>query len=305
MDCHAFVTTCKKEVNLIILAIPVVLAYILLSTIAVLAATDTFDVNVNISSFAQITVLPINFTWTGLNPGSDGTTYNFSVTNTGSMNLTNVYISSDALSDEAENPLGSGSAQYYAAAGLILVENETGGGQFYHVGRQEWNISDILADEVLDLAEATSNFAHGFYRNATTGDFLWKLENGSANYCNNTGTVFKILRQPENTTQTYRDFSTGTVDSATFGTQGTNWATHTLAVGALNGYCVATYKDCDRIYIYKYDKSGTFPACSNSSYLSSQTLVIGEKMEFKLYPSIPRGMPAGDTITGTITITAS
>ena len=280
-------------------------ALLLISSSAFAATTtDTVTVNVNVSATASISVQPSSVSWTQLSPGSNGAAQQIVVKNIGSVNVSNIYISASTTTEETTNPLGSGDASKYAAAGLIMVQNDSST-QYYHAGRLEWNITTPLAGEVLDLAVGTTNWGRGWYRNSTGNNYLWKVENGTDGVCNNTGTVIKIKTDPENTTTLNSDLSVGTV-SATFETAGTDWGVASFASGPLAGYCVAAYKNCDRIYIYKYDMEfANSAACSNKAYARTANLVPGEEFSMNLVAAVPEGFPAGDAAAGTITITAN
>ena len=267
---------------------------------------DNITVNVNINATAIISVLPTNISWSQLPVGADGQVYNVTIKNSGSVNVTNLYVIVNTISIETENPLLSGNASYYAASGLIKIRNETESEMFYDLGRLEWNLSEILTNENLDLSAGVTNFGHGWYRNSTGNEYLWKVENGSNGWCNTTDTVFKIKMDPENATQESRDLSFGTKTDSSPTASG-NWSFHSLnASEPLPNYCVAVHYTCEKIYLYKYDKSSPFDTCSNSAYLTTEELAPGEKWDkLRVKPSIPQGFPGGDTSTSIIMFYAS
>ncbi|NOQ37838.1 hypothetical protein GQ472_03025 [archaeon] len=286
----------------------IVLAIIVLALITgpmTFAADDTLTVNITISSVGAIVVLPNTFTWT-LNPGEDSAAgvSNITIRNTGSLNVTNMYLDTSTDADESTNPLPTGTASAYSAAGMIFVRNSTNA-TYYHAGRLEWNISSILAGEVLDLNSATENFGHGWYRNASGNEYLWKVENGTDGYCNTTGTVFEIKTVPENVTDFNRDLSS---DLSTCGAVSTGiWGSFVCTDGPLAGYCIATASTCDKIYIYKYNYNATYGGglCGNLAYIREDDLVPGAEDYIVIHASIPYGMPAGETALGTLTLIAS
>ena len=84
-----------------------------------------------------------------------------------------------------------------------------------------------------------------------------------------------------------------------------NWSLFSFTSGPLEDYCVAAYRLCDRIYIYKFDKTTQLSGCANSNYLTQETLVPGNVLRFKAYASIPQGFPGGDTATSVMTFYAT
>jgi uncharacterized protein (UPF0333 family) len=287
---------------LLVLALVLAIPAFTIPTVLSAETNDTITVNVTISAYAQITVLPTSITWTQ-NPNTDGTTYNVTIKNTGSVNLSQIYVSSNTTGDETTNPIPAGVASEYSASGFIFIKNSTATAP-YHVGRQEWNLSDVLSGETLNLAGATEKWGHGWYKNVSSGNYLWKVENGTDGYCNDTNTVFKIKTLQENSTTQQRDLSSG-LATESFGTAGVNWATFTFTDGPLSGYCLATYKDCDRIFIYKYDQSSAYPTCSAVQYLRAGVLVPGVEASAWVFASVPQGIPAGETALSILTFVAT
>ncbi|MCK5042862.1 MAG: hypothetical protein KAJ20_03870 [Candidatus Aenigmarchaeota archaeon] len=290
-----------KKIFILQLISAIIVLALIMSPVTFADADTNLTVNITINSVGAIVVLPNAFTWS-LDPGADSSTANVIIQNTGSANLTNIYLDTSTDADESTNPLPTGVASAYSAAGLIFVKNSTND-TYYHAGRIEWNISSILAGEVLDLASATETFAHGWYRNASGNEFLWKVENGTDGYCNTTATVFKIKTAPENTTDLNRDLSTG-LSTCGAVTQGT-WGSFACTDGPLANHCVATASTCDKIYIYKYNYNSTYAACGNRAYIRSADLIPGAEDFMVIHASIPYGIPAGETALGTLTLMAT
>ncbi|MBW6461432.1 MAG: hypothetical protein K0B07_00060 [DPANN group archaeon] len=287
---------------------PLALAIILLTLIngPITFAVDTNDtvtVNINISAVGTIVVSPNVINWTLLQPGSNGASEYIIIKNTGSVNVSGIYMTTDTITVESTNPLPTADVTAYSAAGLIFVKNSTDSAHS-HAGRLEWNLSSILTGEELNINENTNAFAHGWYRNSTGNEYLWKVENGTDGVCNNTGTIFQISSIPENDTTLNRDITVG-ASTCTTVTPGTTWGTFTCSTGPLVGYCIATANTCDKIYLYKYDMSSQFPNCDNSGSLITDNLIPGSEDAISIYASVPNGIPYGDTTSGTLTIVAS
>ncbi len=291
-----------KKISILQLILAIIVLALIMSPMT-FAADDTLTVNITISSVGAIVVLPNTFTWT-LNPGEDSNigVSNITIKNTGSLNITNMYLDTSTVTDESTNPLPTGVSGSYSAAGMIFVRNSSDA-TYYHAGRLEWNISSILAGEVLDLASATEAFGHGWYRNASGNEYLWKVENGTSGLCNNTGTTFEIKTVPENITDLNRDF---TSDTTTCGAVSTGtWGSFACTDGPLANHCIATASTCDKIYIYKYNYNSTYAACTNRAYIRETDLVPGDEDYMIIHASIPYGMPAGETALGTLTLIAT
>ena len=274
---------------------------------------DTFNITVNISVITQVTVLPTSLSWTQLAPGANGEVQNVSLRNTGTTNLSSFYASPNTITMEATNPLETGDPTAYAATGFMIVANETAGSPYYHLGRLEWNLSKALAGEIFP-AVLEPSWSHGWYRNSTGDEYLWLLMNGTDGTCNaSSGVTFQIKTAPENDTALKRDHTTEKTNNVCGGaynapTSDESWGVFTCgdtAANPLNGYFVATYYDCTKIYIYYYDRTTTFPGSTTVPFLWNETVVPGKETFMNLIAALPRGVPAGDTQEGTITITAS
>jgi hypothetical protein len=286
----------------------VVLVLLVLSTTSapgVFAANDSIIINVTITQFTQISVLPDSITFADLLPGGESGYINVSVKNIGSANVTVIYVYTSTIADEATSPLGSGNASSYASTGFIFLQNSTAENHT-HAGRLEWNLSNILQNETLDLDSGTTQFIHGFYRNASYGDYLFKVENGSAGLCNNSGAAMKIIDTPENGSTQHRDFSTeSTTADNTIDASNQYWGIFSFTAGPLLDHCVAVDSGCTKIFIYKYDQRSNFTGCDNDASFDTTTLTPGNEINGTLYASIPQGTPQGQAIVGTLTINAA
>ena len=280
---------------------------------------DTMTLEVNISEQAAIEVLPTSIFWEDLSPGSNGTASvrNISIKNTGSTNLTNFYIDVNTGVIENESPIGTGNISYYAASGFMLFRNESTNLEYKHLGRLEWNLSEVMDTEVLNLGAGVVKYGHGWYKRADGNEYLWKVENGSAPtgnevdaWCNRSDTTFTIKLNPENISSYNRDFTVATESSSSPDANNKLWSIFSFSDtrNPLHGQCVAVYYDCTRIYIYKYDMNATsdFNDCASAAYISTEVLVPGDTIDkLKIKPSIPQGTPAGNATASTLTIIAS
>lgn len=297
----------KSKLGFVYLTAFAVLAFLSTAQFVNAVENATVTVNINISSVGAIIVIPNSLSWTtgnlgSLSPASDSGVSYLIIKNVGSVNVSNIFMNASTIADESSNPLQTANASFFSAAGLVMVKNATDT-SYSHAGRLEWNLSTILMNEsVGDLTEITK-FSHGWYRNASGNEYLWTLKNGTNGFCNNSNTLFDIKLYPENQTNLNRDI---TVDKAvcTHGAANANWGTFTCT-GPLLGQCIATASTCNKIYIYKYyDSLADYPTCGNSNYLRKGTIVPGDEAAFTVIASVPKGTPAGDAKTGTLTIMA-
>jgi len=273
---------------------------------------DNMTLDINISQISSMEVLPGENAWFNTDPGGNGTIMNLTIKNSGSTNMSGIYMSVNTYWIETDNPLGKGNVSKYAASGFIVIRNETETLEYFPLGRLEWNLTEIMDTEVLNLGAGVTKWAHGWYRLSNGNEYLWKLENGTqtggnnlGSWCNTTDTNLVIKLNPENGTSYNRNLAvavaTGSTDYAN-----ENWTFFYFSSGPLKGRCAAAYYDCTRIYLYKYDMADGFKECNSAAYLTAKELAPGSRMtKIKIKPSIPRGIPAGDTKTSVLTIYAS
>jgi len=313
--------------SLVFMALSVVLLSLVLNPAGFAAmkedANDSLTLDVNITPRAAIDVLPTSISWVQIIPGSNGTASepddveNISIKNIGSFNLTDFYLDINTEDIETTNPVASGQITDYAAGGFVLFRNETESLRYFHAGRLEWNITEVLAGENLDLSAGVVNFSHGWYRMASGNEYLWKVENGTCGgalaVCNCTDANLVISELPENSTGSSRDLSANIATAPTPAATNVNWSLfhyNSSQGGPLQDHCVAVSRDCTKIFIYKYDKTGAgssgFGDCMESEYFAEEKLEPGERLdELKVKPSVPYGTPAGDAKTTTLAIFTS
>jgi len=291
-----------------ILSIIALLSVLVLPAIA-LAATDDVEIYVNVSISAVIEVSPATATFNLVTPGVDSfpDSQAFTITNVGSVNFTQMYVSVDVPTEEATNPLGTGNPVKYEAGGFVVLMNETmfSSNNWKFVGRQEWNLTDGKPEDYKGH-ESTWAKAWGYFGN-NSRQYFWELSNGTDGYCNSTGTVLKIKKWAVNGTPAAYDLTDGVTGSLTAG-GGKSWGVNTFTGGSpLDGYCVATYRDCDKIYIYQWDHGSDFPTCGDNWYIYEDPIKFkpNDQFHFNITVWVPKGIPAGDTSSSTLTVTAS
>ena len=280
-----------------------------------MAQTDTVTVNVNIAQVSEITVNPTTLNFT-TNPGTATAETTLGIQNTGSLNVSHVYATVDTLVTEPVSTQGSANSQDFAASGVMKIENETVDTQYW-AGRLEWNNSEPITNLVTSAVTDFNASFSGFIRN-TSFEYLFIVGNGTApdqnatDYlCNNTDVEFAYTTLPDNGTTVTR--TPATIGATNDGAD-ESWAYFSInnASSILDGHCVATYFDCSKIYIYRYDKTntfgtGNFGTCTNSEWLNELNLVPGATHSINMSANLPLGIPAnpGALNTSVLTIQAS
>jgi len=296
--------TKKIVLTAVILVVSTIFVIILSGhTESVFAATDNVTVIVNISTLSQIEVLPEVLEWVLCTPGADCGNKTIDVKNTGSVNVTNTYASVNTTNAESTNPLPLGTASSYSSGGLMAMANDTNLTWLF-VGRLEWNLSAPPAGYDTRIISGVTNKSWGWFRNVSD-NYLWELINGTGSEehvnCSGPGTILTIEADADDGTVSTRAPSiNGTIST----TDGKNWAVFTFATGPWDHYCVATYYDCTRIFLYKYDYGNLFPTCGSRKYLTSN-LVPGDSKTWNVRAWVPEGIPAGNLTVAALTITAT
>jgi hypothetical protein len=290
------------------LVILLMISLIFLSTFQtkVLAADDdSATINVSIQAVSEITVFPNALAWNNVQPGKAGGTKLLDIRNTGSLNVTNVYAYVDTMVDETIRPYGTANATNYAVGGVIVFTNETYN-KFFFAGRQEWNWTEDISN--MNKGNVNSPAAWGFFRN-TSFEYNWLVGNGTNGTCsNNSATQFAISDYADNGTNVTREPTTGSIDCNVYDE---NYTYCSVNRGSAPIYesCVAIYKDCSRIYIYRYDKRddqwGNFTSCANANYVQVPNLPPGDVHTLTLDVYIPYGTPNGNLNTSTFTVYAT
>ncbi len=283
-------------------------------------ATDAATVSITVTNTLAISVQPSNLTYGNITVGTESAVLDFVVRNSGSVNVTSLFLTADtlqtegiagALGNERGSPIQGGAVGTYNAAGFIFLRNSSNA-TYFHAGRVEWNLSGggWPANASLNIsAGAGGQVGVGWYRN-NTGWYLWRIQNGSSGGCNSTHMNMVISRVPENSTSTYRDLGVAAnvvqgqavANNSQFTTIQFNGSTD---AGPLDDYCVYVYHTCDRIFITKYDANTSYPACLVKSSLRTSNLGPGTEEALKAYASVVEGVPYGSPKLGILTVTAS
>jgi hypothetical protein len=287
----------RTTFNIILIIILLSLLIFTPTSLIVLAASNTTDIDVNVSSFSQITLYPNYLNWTNIIAGTAGGHKNITVKNTGSVNVSSIYGWVDTLEDETTRPYGSDDPTSYAAGGVLTIMNETESKYFY-LGRIEWNWTQDISSH--DWSAVTTPVAWGYFRNMSN-DYVWVLGNGTAG-CNDSDAQFSYetdidlgtiaTRKPDNT------FSLTTITAAP-----KEWAYAQITSGTLAGHCIAAFYNCSKVFIYNFDKRSNFTDCGE--YLYNAQLSPGSTIILRADAWVPRGIPAGNLTRATLTIEAA
>ena len=281
-------------------------------------ASDNSTISVSIGQISEITVLPTSLSWVAVAPGEAGGTKLLDIKNTGSENVSQIHAYMSTLDNETVRPYGSDDVTAYAATGIIVIRNETNS-SIHFAGRLEWNwTEDISYKDLSNLgsgacSSADHNCSWGFIRNSSY-EYMWAISNGTdatgSGLCNYTDAQLAL----ENDTDTgASDGSTRTPDSSGITNNGADASYSYFSVNrdghVLDGACVAIAKDCDKIYLYKYDMRSTvgttdFDTCSNARYVQIENLVPRAEHTLTLDAYAHYGLPDGSMATGIIYIEA-
>lgn len=284
-------------------------AFVIFSSEKAVAQTfDNVTVDVTIQAISEITVTPtyINFS---VVPGTASTPPNLiDIKNTGSLNVSLIHVYTDTLVDESTRPYGSPNTTNYAAGGVIVISNETNTSRYF-AGRIEWNQTEDISNMV-DTA-VTSPVAWGFIRNASN-EYNFLLGNGTPSigsnnaYCNGTGSQLAIDDDIDNGTVITRTPLT-TLLQRDGGDLEWSYFSVNRVTSPIPHSCVAVYWNCQKVYIYKYDRRSGFNTCVNSRFLQSDNLIPGDTHTMNLSVYVPFGIPSlpGQMNTSTVTISGS
>ena len=129
--------------------------------------------------------------------------------------------------------------------------------------------------------------------------------NGTYGLCNNSGVQFGIDDDIDDGTQSTR--TPTTTDFATPDNVGPDWAVFSIdrAGSPLEGYCVALWVNCTKIYVYKYDYRAQFPDCNNRGYIEDVMTPGGDSEILTLDAYIPKGIPSGNMSSSVLTVYTS
>ena len=290
----------RTTINIILIIILLSLLIFTPTSLIVLAASNTTEIDVNVSSFSQITLSPTYLNWTNIVAGTAGGHKNITVKNTGSVNVSAIYGWVDTLEDEIARPYGSENPASYAAGGVLTIMNETES-KYFFLGRIEWNWTQDIPSH--DWSQVTSPIAWGYFRNMSN-DYVWVLGNGTGGRCNESGAQFSYETDIDlGTVATRTPDNTFSLTATTNDPE--NWAYADIDTGAgtLLGHCVAVSWNCSKIFIYNFDRRDSFNDCGE--YLYDDQLAPGKTFILRTDAWVPRGIPAGNLTRATLTIEAT
>ena len=287
---------------------------VLLFLVGVVSAGPTDDVliNINITQTVSIDVSPNIVNWTGLNIGETGDPQYLTVTNVGSVNITQLRAN---ITNDATNPYGTGNPLNYDAGELILMNTTSAG--FYYVNKMNWN--ETIPGDVTnpdDFTEGDDSGHFGIIRTAWDNDvaqeyYYFINRTDSTGDCL-TGTANLLIGiTPKNVS------STGSVDFS--GSAGTNFLSFSVPAGGdgvdissgyFSGYCALVSSNCRNVRLTRWNTDlDSNSNCTNDQIFydggSPNELQAGQSTWFWLEPKIPGGVPDGDVSQGTLTVIAS
>ena len=299
----------NKSRNLIYIIILITIMGFLFSVNQVGADTseDTINVNVTVSEKTIIDITPTYFSWTNLDPGSEGGPANetngwgaIQIENLGSSNISYIWFNA---THPSSRPFGTGANGSYDAGNFVVVKRNASNQDFYFPNRVEFNASDSII-----YLNVPGGWYYGRFRNADR-EYFWTV-NATNLECNKTTIEFRIGKDAHNQS------SQGSIDltnaanyyTATLTNDGDwGYAELNITEDASEAYCVAVKQSCDQVMFYKYNKDapgGGVGECSNAYYFSSSTLTPGSWIIANIRVRIPYGVAYGSINQGSLTIFA-
>ena len=289
----------RTTINIILIIILLSLLIFTPTSLIVLAASNTTYIDVNVSTFSQITLNPDYLNWTNIVAGTGGGHKNITVKNTGSVNVSAIYGWVDTLEDETTRPYGSSNPASYAAGGVLTIMNESEQKYFY-LGRIEWNWTQDIPSHDWSALTTSTPISWGYFRNMSN-DYVWVLGYGSNNNCSTTNSQFSYETDIDlGTSATRKPDNTFTLLTAT---NNANWSYAQITSGTLAGHCIAAFYDCQKVFIYNFDRRSNFTDCGE--YLYDDQLAPGKTFILRVDAWVPRGIPAGNLTRATLTIEAT
>ena len=274
-----------------------------LFTIGFAGPTSNVSVNVTVASFSQITVTPDALNWTSVNPGTVAVpTYNLTIANTGSANVTAIFAYANTNETETSRPYGSDNPALFSSGGSLVMRNNTDA-RYYWVQRKEWNWTNTIPNTDYSGFTAPANVtSYGFIRN-TSQDYLWAVAKGGVNSCNDTSTEFGVEDDIDVGTTATR---TPTITSITRsgGDAFYSYFRVDRATAPVNTSCVAVRHDCSYILLYKWDRRSNFGAqCTGAAGARDVKTLLTPGSTDTVYAQawIPLGIPAGQLAVARLT----
>jgi hypothetical protein len=198
--------------------------------------TDTATIDVEVSGLTLIDVNPAEFTWTGIDPGTNTSTKQAQIENIGSTNFTWIWFN---VTQPANRPFGTGLNGSYVASNFLWIAKEDLGADsdYFTVDRLEFNETRSLVyitDPDGNTPPDHSKFTYGRFRN-TSHEYFWFI-NKSGGDCN--GAMFWIgdVAHTQGVTGTI-DFSS--CSNSLDDTPGTTCRSGTLATSSVSDWCYA------------------------------------------------------------------
>ncbi len=137
--------------------------------------SDSSTLNVTVGEKTMIDMTPSSFSWTGLDPGTQGATKHAQIENIGSTNLTEIWFN---VTQPSSRPFGTGTNISYDAGNMVYISRESG--TYYAVDRIEFNETRSLVYLVDPYGNSppNSSFSYGRFRNAS-GEYFWMFDRTS------------------------------------------------------------------------------------------------------------------------------
>lgn len=286
-------------------------------SVAAVNVTDTAKIDILVGTLTLIDMNPAEFSWSGVDPGTDTARKQVQIENIGSTNFTWIWFN---VTQPTDRPFATGLNASYVASNMLWISKEDAD-TYYAVDRLEFNETRsliYLTDPDGTIPPNSSKFAYGRFRN-TSMEYFWFYDY-SAGTCGALSVGDVAHSQGETGSI---DFSA--CDSGLTGTPGTNcrdgpttessiagWCYADVNIGGEN-YTVAVQNSTDgyrvRWFHWNVEAPGGLDYGEGSSfhndYFSSSLIIYpGNSTVADLVIYMPYGVADGKLAQGLLTVTA-
>jgi len=281
--------------------------------------TDTATIDVNVGTLTLIDMNPAEYSWTGVDPGTNTTTKQAQIENIGSTNFTWIWFN---VTQPSDRPFGTGSNSNYVASNYVWIarESQTADSDYFAVDNLEYNETRsliYLTDPSGNIPPDHSTYTYGRFRN-TSYEYFWFYDKSSGD-CDGASFYVGDLPHSQGVTGTI-DFSSCaaglnnapgvTCRSGTLAASSvSDWCYADVNIGGRN-YTVAVQNSTNgyrvRWYHWKVEAPGGVDHTegTNSQYFSQIVIYPGNSTVADLKIYLPYGVAKGQLTQGILTVVA-
>ncbi len=288
-------------------------------SVSAINVTDTATIDIDVSELTLIDMNPAEFSWTGVDPGTNTTTKQVQIENIGSTNFSKMWFN---VTQPGSRPFATGSNASYNAGNFVWIarENKSADSDYFAVDRLEFNESRsliYLTDPGSNIPPDGSTYRYGRFRN-TSFEYFWFVER------NGDDCIGANLYVGD---EAHRQSVTGTIDfsgcaGALTAAPGSNCRLGTLTDTGVADWCYADVNIGGRNYTVIVHDGGDQvkwshwnaqlpggvdfrPAADNYNEFFSEIIIYpgnSTVADLKIY--LPYGVARGKLTQGTLTVIA-